>query len=195
MIGGWQAAFPGSPGADYFLRRDISLAVAQDAGVGWDRDRHVITFPMYRNGELVAFKTRAPRDGAQMMNIGGRGRPWPLYPRVPREAGWSLIVAGELDALCGISAGLPCASVTLGAAAWREQWADELRGLYVLVCFDNDEAALTEKRVSELRDAGIRARHLDLRTLGLTTAKGDLSDFLRQGGDPAGIKPPGRRAT
>jgi hypothetical protein len=194
MIGGWQAAFPGSPGADYFLRRKISLAVAEEAGVGWDRDRHVITFPMYRNGELVAFKTRAPRDGAQMMNIGGRGRPWPLYPRVPREAGWMLVVAGELDALCGISAGIPAVSVTLGASAWRPEWTDDLVGLYVLICFDNNEPALARKRASELREAGIRARHLDLRTLGLSTPKGDVSDYLNSGGDPKRIKRPGRRA-
>jgi hypothetical protein len=120
----------------------------------------------------------------------GKDRPWPLYPRVPREAGWVLLVAGELDALCGLSFALPAASVTLGAGHWRHAWTRALRPLPVVVCFDNGEHAFARRWVRELRAARIPASHLDLRTLGLTTAKGDLSDYLIAGGDPRRIERP-----
>ncbi len=171
---------------NYLLGRGISLEVIQRFRIGWNG--HRLTFPM-RGGLL---KTRPAHDGAQMKNWPGKEREWPLYPNVSRDASWVLLAAGELDALCGLSVGLPACSVTLGAGTWRDAWTDELRGLYVAVCFDTNEAELAERRVSELRAAGIRARHLDLRTLGLAEPKGDLSDYLNSGGDPKRLKPPGR---
>jgi hypothetical protein len=192
-ISGWHSAlmsYPLEP-LEYLLERGITHEAIARYQIGWDRDRQRLTFPM-RGGLL---KTRPARDGAQMRCWPGKDRPWPLYPDVSREAGWVVLVAGELDALCGISAGLPAVSVTLGAGTWRPEWTDELRGLYILVAFDNNEAALARWRVKELHKAGIRAGQLDLRTLGLNTPKGDLSDYLNSGGDPKRIKPPGRRTS
>jgi hypothetical protein len=174
---------------NYLLGRGVSLEVIKRFRIGWDG--HRLTFPM-RRGLL---KTREPRDGANMKCWPGKDRDWPLYPEVPRDVGWVLLVAGELDALAGISAGLPAVSVTLGASAWPDTWTQELKDadVRVLVCFDLNETVLARRRVKELRQAGIRARQLDLRNLGLTEAKGDLSDYLNGGGDPKRIKPPGRR--
>lgn len=189
-VSGWHARLleaRSGEALDYLLGRGISLEVVKRFRIGWDGDR--LTFPM--RGELL--KTRPAVDGAQMKCWPGKDRTWPLYPEVSRDAGWVLVAAGELDALCGISVGLPAVSVTLGAGAWRDDWTEALRGLYVLVCFDNNETALSRQRASELRKAGIRARHLDLHVLGLTAPKGDLSDYLNSGGDPKRIKPPGRR--
>lgn len=182
------------PAFDYLRGRGISSETILRYEVGWDRDRDVLVFPMYYKGELVSYKTRAPRDGAQMRNPRGAGRAWPLFPGLPRRRQWVLVVGGELDALAGISAGLPAVSVTLGAGKWRSDWTEDLRpfGL-VTVCFDRNEVEVAQRRVQELRKAGIRARHLDLRTLGVAKPKGDLSDYLNGGGDPKRIKPPGRR--
>jgi hypothetical protein len=190
QIGGWHSRLMEQQNArvlDYLLGRGVSLEVVQRCRIGWDG--RYLTFPM--RGRFL--KRREPRDGAQMLNLPGKDRPWPLYPRVPRDKGWALLVAGELDALCALSAGLPAVSVTLGASAWRDAWTDELCGLSVVVCFDNNEHDLAARRVRELRAAGVNACGRDLRALGLDKPKGDLSDYLNAGGDPDRLVPPGRR--
>jgi hypothetical protein len=164
----------------YLRGRGLSLDVIEPARVGWDGGRKLLTFPMYCDNELVGFKTRAPRPGAQMKNWPGKDRPWPLYPGAYPD-GWTLLVAGELDALCALSHGLPALSVTLGADRWREAWTEELRGRRVVICFDNNERKQARRRERELRAAGIDARRLNLRKLGLRTPKGDISDLLLSG--------------
>jgi len=165
--------------------RGISFDVIEAARIGWDGDR--LIFPMLWHGKVVAAKHRLPLDGAQMMAWPGRDRAWPLYPQ-PRCSGWVLLVAGELDALRARSAGLPAVSVTLGAGHWREEWTAALRGRRVVVCFDNNERAIARRRVRELRRGGVRATRLDLRKLGLDEPKGDLSDYLNNGGSIRGLR-------
>ena len=183
----WHVRLMGPHGAEaraYLAGRGVSLNEVEGNCLGLNGK--ALTFPMFDgDGELVAFKTRLPKDSAQMINVPGGGRPWPLYPAVDRRRGWVLLVAGEFDALAGRSAGLPAVSVTLGAGYWREQWTAELAGLRVVVAFDNNEVEQARERVTALKEAGIDARRLDLRDLGLTTLKGDVSDYLAGGGDPA----------
>ena len=179
----------------YLAGRGVSKRELQNNWIGWDGER--LTFPMFDAArELVAFKTRLPKPGAQMRSWPGNGRPWPLYPAVDRRRGWALLVAGEFDALVACSAGLPASSVTLGAGykgdRWDE-WTTELGGLRVVVCFDNNEQDQARERAAALREAGIRARRLDLRDLGLTTPKGDVSDYLAGGGEPARLRGSRRR--
>jgi hypothetical protein len=167
----------------------VSLDVIRAERIGFDRDRGRLIFPMYERGELVAAKWREPHTGAQMRSWAGEGRAWPLYPRPDPRAGWLLLVAGELDALAARSAGLSASSVTLGAGYWRGTWTDALRGLRVVVAFDNNEREQARERVAALRAAGVSATRLSLRALGLDTAKGDVTDYLRAGGDPARLRP------
>lgn len=178
---------PGSEGERWLAeRRGIPLNVAEAARVGWDGRR--LIFPMFRRGEVVAAKWRLARDGAQMRAWSGEGRRWPLYPE-PEPGWWSvLLVAGELDALRARAAGLPACSVTLGAGYWSDAWTEALRGRRVVVCFDNNEAEQARERVAALKAVGIRARRLDLRDLGLTESKGDLSDYLNGGGSAAKLR-------
>jgi len=169
----------------------VSLREVQRNRIGWNRK--ALTFPMFDgDGELTGFKTRLPKDDAKMNCPSGK-RPWPLYPAVERREGWTLLVAGEFDALAARSVGVPASSVTLGAGYWRDEWTAELTGLRVVVCFDNNEQRQARERVAALKAAGIEARRLDLRDLGLKTPKGDVSDFLTSGGDPAQLRRPRRR--
>jgi hypothetical protein len=190
-VGGWAQRLLASPEPLAYLtgERGLSLDVIGAARIGWDGK--ALTFPMFSAGELVGFKRRAPRAGAQMLNWPGSGRPWPLYPEPSPGARWVLLVAGELDALRALSAGLPATSVTLGAGyngdLWDE-WTDALRGRRVVVCFDNNETEQARECVSRLGEAGISARRLDLRALGLDSPKGDLSDYLNGGGDSARLR-------
>ncbi len=180
-IQGWARRLLASPTPLRYLTeaRGLSLDVIRENGIGWDGRR--LIFPMFRGGELVAAKWRLPKGGAQMRSWPGEGRAWPLYPEPDPAWRRRLLVAGELDALRALSAGLPAASVTLGAGHWRDDWTDALHGLRVVVCFDNNEALLARRRTDALVAAGIDARRLDLRRLGLRTPKGDLSDYLSRG--------------
>lgn len=165
--------------------RGIGRRVLRTAGVRWDSAARRLVFPFDREGETYAYKTRLPRPGAQMLACPGSGRPWWLYPGVP-EGDWALLVAGELDALRGLSAGLPAVSVPLGAGTWRDDWTEALRAKTVAVCFDNNEGRFARRRVDALRSAGIDAYRVRLcRRLG---PKADLSDFLNAGGDPERLR-------
>lgn len=172
--------------------RGVSLDVIEAARIGWDRHRLIL--PMYgEGGRLVAVKWRMPDALSKTRSWSGQGRAWPLYPGCEDVAavyGWVLLLAGDLDALAARSADLPGVSVTCGAGTWREGWTEQLRGARVVVCFDNNEAKEARERVAVLKAAGIRARRLDLRRLGLADEKGDVSDYLSSGGDPARLRRP-----
>lgn len=186
---GWAARLLSSPEPLRYLTDDrgISLDVIEAARVGWDGNR--LRFPSYLDGEVVAAKWRRPRPGAQMRSLPGKGRPWPLYPAWLLPAnGTVLLVAGELDALAGLSAGLAAVSLPLGAGTWRTAWTDALQGRRVVGCFDNNETDLARAAVERLRSAGIYARRLDLRRLGLGTPKGDLTDYVLGGGSVRQLK-------
>jgi hypothetical protein len=192
-IEGWHVALLGANGSEgraYLAERRVSVREVAANRIGFDGS--ALTFPMFDgDGRLAGLKRRAPRSGAQMLNWPGSGRPWPLYPSVDRRMDRILLLAGELDALAARSAGVPASSVTLGAGYWREDWTGELRGLRVVVCFDNNEERPARERVAALRAAGIDARRLDLRWLGLTIAKGDVSDYLSDGRGPKRLLRPG----
>jgi hypothetical protein len=166
--------------------RGVSSWIVRTERIGLNKGGR-LTFPMFDgDGKLVAYKTRAPRPGGNMRSIGGAGRAWPLYPWPDERAVGEdlLLCAGELDALCALSFGLDACSVTLGAGAWSAPWTPVLQNRRVLICFDNNELDLAEKRRDALLPAGVRARVIDLRKLGLAGAKADLSDYLTGGGAP-----------
>lgn len=193
-VTGWHSRLlerQNSAALDYLTkRRRIALEVVKRYRIGWDGRRLIFPIAQLEDGWLV--KTRLPVDRAQMKCWPGKGRPWPLYPDVPRELGGVVLVAGELDALRARSLPVPATSVTLGAGTWREEWTDELRGLHVGVCFDNNEAAEARDRVKKLREAGISAGRIDLRKLGVPGPNGDLSDFLNRNGDARRLMARGR---
>lgn len=161
----------------------------QNVGLAMRGGRPVLTFPMYGLiHELVAYKVRRPGSGRQMRSVGGKGRVWPLYPW-PAAVGKKplLVCAGELDALCAISAGLDACSVTLGAGCWRERWTQLLLNRDVIVCFDNGEQKQAGQVWGELRRSGVKARNVHLYSLGLKKPDGDVSDYLLGGGSTAAL--------
>lgn len=168
------------------VKRGISMQMLSWFRVGWDGRR--LIFPMLDGREeIAAAKHRQPRDGAQMIAWAGSGRKWPLYP-VPTSEDWILLVAGELDALRARTAGLPAVSVPLGAGYWDDRWTADVSGRRVVVAFDVGEEKQAAERVEALRAAGVHTRRFDLRRLGLGE-KGDISDYLNGGGDPAALRP------
>lgn len=188
---GWHSRLfdENSVGLAYLLERGFTREVIRAARIGWNDDKQVLTFPMWRDGELVACKTRKPRDKAKMINLAGTGRAWPLYPEPQYEERWTLLVEGELDALRARSVGLPATSITLGAGtSLRDEWVEDLAGLRVAVCFDVGAEVAARRAVARLREAGIRARWLDLRSLDMTEEGDDLSTYLNGGGSVSTLR-------
>lgn len=171
--------------------RDIALNVLVEHKVGLDTRpiKPRLTFPMFDViGRLVAIKYREPKSGKQMLAPKGRGRFWPLYPWPAHASKQSLVIcAGELDALCALSHGLDACSVTLGADYWDPIWTYAVRQRRVLICFDNNERRQAHRTWQKLATLGVSVRVVDLRKLGLTEPKADLSDFLLDGGDAQAI--------
>ena len=176
-------------------RRGLSKRVVQEAGIGSDGRR--LLFPIYRRDKLVNVKRRFPRDGAQMRAWPGLHAvdgAFPLYLE-PGDDESVVVCEGELDALRLRSAGVPAVAVTLGAGTWRDEWTSVLEGRRVAVCFDVGAEASARRVVERLRSAGISARRLDLRGLGLRRHGADVSDYLNGGGSARALRRQGRRAT
>ena len=57
-----------------------------------------------------------------------------------RSKGFVVVTEGELDCLVLRSMHIPSVTSTGGALSFQEEWADDLDGLTVYVCFDNDDA-------------------------------------------------------
>ena len=194
-VEGWHARLAGSGHALGYLtqRRGIAPAVLRRERIGWDGDR--LTFPMFDPAhKLVALKTRAPKAGVQMRAWPGEGRAWPLYPPVDRRRDWTMLVAGELDALAARSAGLPASSVTLGAGHWRDDWTADLAGLRVVVCFDNNE----EQQARACRGAAIgRDRRPPAQSprAGARSAEGRPERLPQRRRRPGAASPPAARET
>jgi len=194
QLAGWVEQLRNSPEPRAWLDcRGVSLNEATSQYIGWDGRRLTLPMSEATGIEFVGFKTRSLEPGARTKSIAGKGRPWPLYPPVDsgpaRARSWTLLCAGEFDALAARSVGLPASSVTLGAGTWRDEWTEQLHGLRVVVCFDNNEVEQARAVVCRLRSAGVRAQRLDLRRLGLDTPSGDLNDYLTSGGDPSAVHP------
>lgn len=186
----WAGRLWNDTAARHYLtaQRGVSASVLIQAKVGLRGER--LIFPMFDLlGRPVAYKTRLPRARAKLLSPKGSGSwAWPLYPWPSAASRQPLIVcAGELDALCALSRGLDACSVTLGADAWRPDWTEVIKRRAVLLCFDNGEERQASERCDSLQARGVSTRVIDLRRLGLKTPKGDLSDYLNGGGDPAAL--------
>ncbi len=180
---------------EYLLgERGLSAQVVRAARIGWAPTWNfeagawcgpeALFLPMYRDGRLVAFKTRR-LDGDLMKPAGSGVWDWPLWPEPQRQRrrAWTWLVEGEWDALRLLSEDIPATSVTGGKDQWRDEWAEQLRGLRVHVMFDVGAEAEALERVRTLRAAGVWAKHEPATALGLTKHNADVSDYLNAGGD------------
>jgi hypothetical protein len=180
-VDGWCSGLLASPeGLRYLIQeRGLTLETIQRYELGYDQDRHAITFPVRdEDGELVNVRRRFLAPDADPKVI-GLARPAVLYPDVPPEGGL-LLVAGEIDALMGRQNGLPTVTTTCGTAL-PDHLAQQLARRKVFAMYDVGEEAAAARTVAKLRALGSPATVVELGALGLP-AKADLSDFYCQGG-------------
>lgn len=97
-----------------------------------------------------------------------------------------LIVEGEKDADRLAALGLVATTNPGGARAWRDAFADALAGRRCAIIADNDDAgrAHAAQVRASLDRKGVRCTVLELPSL---PPKGDASDWLDAGGDPADL--------
>lgn len=71
-----------------------------------------------------------------------------LY-RLPEiaKSNWCVVVEGEKDADTLSAWGIPATTCNNGAANWRPEYTEELKGKDVVICRDNDEPGLTHARL------------------------------------------------
>lgn len=185
-VRGWASALFMEDGASALAylteRRGLSLDVLRQYGVGWDRERGDLTFPIFdADGAPEYLLRRKPVDGAKVI---ANGSPRPVYPNVPAR-GPLCLVEGEIDALTGRQMGLR--TVALGGKKPPPKRLSVLAGRMASVLFDvgADEAA--ERVVQLLRAAGGTAWVVRLARLGLSEDE-DLNDYHREGGSIAELR-------
>jgi len=182
----FQAALPSSRGAAYLQQRGISLALAQQAGVGYAAPG---TWPHaardWRGGRVV-FPHTTP-DG-RLVNLYGRAvGTAEQVPKAKRhdhlpgekaycnaaalQAGASplWVCEGAFDALALLAAGVPRVVAIFGVQGWRWDWAREVRAL--VFALDADAAGQQQWRALA-RQAALRGK----RGAGLAAAYGGHKD-------------------
>jgi hypothetical protein len=118
-----------SPKALRYLRRErgLSTSVVKEFSIGYDGQ--AFWLPIRAEGRLVQLKTRywptvPPGRGKYKFLPGCAAYVWPPLP----AAGPLILVAGEFDALCLRSHGLPGISLTTGCTTgWRSEWSANWR--------------------------------------------------------------------
>jgi hypothetical protein len=117
-----------------------------------------ITIPIFDvRGELVNIRSYKPKPAENEPKLTswskgnrkkgtyvsyGEARPWPLdiINRARTEGKILYLVEGEPDCLCGLSHDLLCFTQTAGANNWKDEWNLLLKGLWIRIIYDNDEA-------------------------------------------------------
>ena len=165
-------------------RVDASRIVA---AYDYTDEEGVLLFQAVRD-EPKRFAQRAPDgSGGWTNNLNGVRRVLYNLPIVLSTAkvGWRVyIVEGEKDADAINELGLVATTSPMGSNAWRDEYAETLRGAHVVVLRDNDEAGQKyQARVARsCYGKAASVRTLDLPNL---PPKGDVSDWLAAGGTKA----------
>jgi DNA primase len=172
-LAAFQAALPGSRGEAYLRQRGISLALAQQLGVGYATPG---TWPHpardWRGGRLV-FPHTTP-DG-RLVNLYGRavgtaaqvpkakrhdhlpGEKGYFNARALREGADPLFVCeGAFDALSLMATGAPRVVAIFGVHGWRWAWAREVRAL--VFALDADAAGQQWRNLA--RHAALRGKQV-----------------------------------
>ncbi|MFY9488063.1 MAG: hypothetical protein WAP35_05125 [Solirubrobacterales bacterium] len=174
--------------------RGISEEVVRQYRIGFARggdsprpypDHAAFVIPVFsEHGETVTirrrFYLRVPKEdaGSRLVKVVGLpGHKAALFPGEP-DIGPVILVAGEFDALCGRSNGLPTISTTCGASLPAEL-ASRFRYRPVAVMFDAQESEqeAADRVVDRLKIAGADAWRVDLRDRGMRDGE-DLTDWF-----------------
>jgi len=127
---------------EYLLKRGISQNIIEDANLMYDLNR--ISIPVYnKNKDLLFYKYRKDPNNTDesvpkyMYDRGAQSTLYNTHTIVDKSAP-VIITEGELDALCLSSHGVQAITSTGGCGSFKEEWAHELDGLDIYICYDRD---------------------------------------------------------
>jgi len=175
---------------EYLDSRHVTAEVRERYLIGHYAGR--IAFPIYEVEKLVNMRLYSRFDQPKMMSFGpGTGKS-ALYPHdqlsIAREIdGLIVFCEGEIDALSTIYHGLPAITVTNGTSGWKHEFAQQFRGLDVLIVADCDEEGrnYANKVAASLTGVANMVRVVDLPFE--PDSKKDLNDYWTEGGTREGL--------
>ena len=180
--------------------RGISLDVIERNQIGWDEQRRRWLFPIFEQPtessaflepwlfNALFYPAEPMADGRRKMCCWG-GHPTSLYPGEPSTSG-VLLVEGELDALAGLSHGLPAVSGTTGAGTWNPLWTPAFAGRRVVISYDCDDAGRTGAKAVAAKLAAVAksVRVIDLDPQWEQPDGYDLTDWFQDGRSAAELR-------
>jgi DNA primase len=174
QLAAFQAALPGSRGEAYLRQRGISLAQAQQLGVGYAAPGSWPHAARDWRGGRVVFPHTTP-DG-RLVNLYGRAvgtaeqvPKTKRHDHLPGEKGYFNAAAlhagagplwvceGAFDALALLAAGVPRVVAIFGVQGWRWAWAREVHEL--VLALDADAAGQQQWRALA-RQAALRGKRV-----------------------------------
>ena len=121
-------------------KRGLTLDTIVKFKLGFDSER--VWIPIYdREGRVVNVrKYKANVSKFKMINHGVVDSVARLYPIKTLKSDWVILAEGEMDCLVLLQMGYPAITTTGGADTWRSEFAEQLRGKRVYICYDADAA-------------------------------------------------------
>lgn len=119
--------------------RGISSEVIEKYKIGYHKVKKRFVIPITQGERCVNIRLYSPDQEPKILPISS-GRSIQLYPEDQFKNNELWLTEGELDALCGISHGLPCVTVTGGAGSWKEEFTPLFKGKKINIVYDCDEA-------------------------------------------------------
>ena len=130
------------------------------------------------------FRQRRPKDGGgwEYTVKGTRLVPYRLPDLLAARSSWPCsMVEGEKDADRAASMGIMATTYAMGAGKWRPEYNEHFRGRSVCIIPDNDKPGREHANQVAISLCGI-AGTIKVVELPGVPEKGDLSDWLDQGG-------------
>ncbi len=187
--------------SDLFTASPKTHSDRENAKNGAQKRRIVATYPYTDEQEHLLFEAvryepkgfgqrRPDGKGGWHYNLEGARRVLYRLPeliKAVKKGETVFVVEGEkdVDALCAL--GLVATCNPMGAGKWRDEYNEPLRGAHVVILPDNDKAGRDHAEAVAAALAGIAASVKILVLPGLPD-KGDVSDWLAQGGDVATLR-------
>lgn len=169
--------------------RGLTKDTVQKYRLGYDGRR--LTIPIFDiNGWCVNLRRYDlfKDSGAKMVSYKEGFGAARLYPLESLKSKVVIVVEGELDALIGCQAGLPCISPAGGSKTWKDEWSRLLKDKSVAIVPDNDKPG---KEGAEIRRKSITAHSSSCVVVELPVKKEgeDLTDwFLRYEGTAKALR-------
>lgn len=169
---------------DWLSRRKITDEIIAEFGISSSVHPvlgEAITIPILdKDGKFLFNKYRRnPLEDLKPKYVYDKGSSVNLYAlNKVKNADTVLITEGEMDCLVAWSCNIPAISSTGGALSFQKEWAEDLEGKNIILCFDNDPAG---------GEGMCRALNIlpHAKILFLPDRPGikDISDYVTNGGD------------